>query len=347
LRSLPEGVPRVPVTLHITNGESVQLGQTGLGGEVLCWNDILHEGPVPEGLTLDELGPVRARFIASLAFGGYEESSLLKLFEERNRKLAAFASFQEIVLWFEGDLYDQLQLLEILDWFRPRSLNGTRLALITVDTYLGMLDPAHLKDLYPARHEVTPEELGLAERAWKAFRSPDPRGFARLLEEDTSALPLLRGALRRHLEQFPSVANGLSRSERQILEAAEDGRLNVAELFVEDQQREERIFAGDLVFFNFVRNLADCRVPLIALTPPEASEDSNLAFRKSAVRLTAAGRAVLANQSDHVRLNGIDRWLGGVHLRSNDFWRWDSRARTLVRAHEDAGEPSASNAPQP
>jgi hypothetical protein len=327
----------VPETLHITNGESVQLRETGLGGEVLCWNDILHEGPVPEGLSLEELGPVRARFIASLAFGGYEESSLLKLFQERNRKLAAYSSFQEIVLWFEGDLYDQLQLLEILDWFRSRSLNGTRLALLTVDTYLGMLDPAHLKDLYPARHEVASEELALAERAWKAFRSPDPRGLARLLDDDTSALPLLRSALRRHLEQFPSLANGLSRSERQILEAAEDGRLTVAQLFVEDQQREERIFAGDLVFFNYVRNLAECRTPLIALTPPDKEDDSNVAFPKSAVRLTPAGRAVLANQLDAVRLNGIDRWLGGVHLRDGDFWRWNSRTRALVRAHEDTG----------
>lgn len=327
----------MPATLHITNGESVQLSETGLGGEVLCWNDVLHEGPVPEGLTLEELSPVRARFIASMAFGGYEESSILKLFEERNRKLAAFADFQEIVLWFEGDLYDQLQLLEILDWFRPRSLDGRRLELITVDTYLGLLDPAHLRDLYPARHAVTPEELALADRAWKAFRSPDPRGLARLLDEDTSALPLLRSALRRHLEQFPSVRNGLSRSERQILEAAEDGRLNVAQLFVEDQRMEERIFAGDLIFFNYVRNLAECPTPLIALTPPEEDDDSILVFRKSAARLTAAGRAVLANQSDHVRLNGIDRWLGGVHLRSGDFWRWDSRAQTLVRAHENAG----------
>jgi hypothetical protein len=30
--------------------------------------------------------------------------------------------------------------------------------------------------------------------------------------------------------------------------------------------------------------------------------------------LTGFGRKVLAQQEDHVRANGIDRWLGGVHL---------------------------------
>jgi hypothetical protein len=330
----------MPETLHITNGESVGLKETGLGGEVLFWDDILHEGPVPEGLSLDELSPVRARFIASLAFGGQEESSVLKLFEQRNRKLASFGKFREVVLWFEGDLYDQLQLLQILDWFAGRPLNGTRLALIVVDTYLGLLEPNHLADLYPARHEVTSEELELAGRVWKAFRSPDPTGLGRLLEEDTSALPLLGRAVRRHLEQFPSLANGLSRSERQIIEAAEDGRLNVREIFMEDQRREERVFAGDLIFFAYLRNLAYCRVPLITLLPAPQDADPRASFLETPVRLAPAGRSVLSNQADHVRLNGIDRWLGGAHLRGGDLWRWDAAEMTLVRARESA-EPTS------
>jgi hypothetical protein len=326
----------VPATLHITNGESVGLKESGLGGDVLCWDDILHEGPVPEGLSLDELTPVRARFIASLAFGGQEESSVLQIFEQRNRKIASYNKFSEVVLWFEGDLYDQLQLLQILDWFAARPLNGTQLALITVDTYLGMLEPNHLADLYPARHEVTREELELAGRAWKAFRSPDPTGLARLLVEDTSALPLLGRAVRRHLEQFPSLTNGLSRSERQILEAAEDGRLNVREIFVEDRRREERIFAGDLIFFTYLRNLAHCREPLITLLPAPQDAEPRISFLETPVRLTPAGRAVLSNQADHVRVNGIDRWLGGAHLRGGHFWRWDAAEMRLVPASENA-----------
>jgi hypothetical protein len=52
------------VMRHITNGESVSIPQTGLPGQVVCWNDILHDGPVPGGLPLQELSRIRKRFLA-------------------------------------------------------------------------------------------------------------------------------------------------------------------------------------------------------------------------------------------------------------------------------------------
>jgi hypothetical protein len=40
---------------------------------------------------------------------------------------------------------------------------------------------------------------------------------------------------------------------------------------------------------------------------------------------------VLAGQADRAR-GGIDRWLGGVHLRGDDAeWRWDGQGRRVVR----------------
>ena len=41
--------PRLGPLLHVTNGESAgnTLRQTALGGAVLSWQDVLHEGPVP------------------------------------------------------------------------------------------------------------------------------------------------------------------------------------------------------------------------------------------------------------------------------------------------------------
>ena len=40
--------------------------------------------------------------------------------------------------------------------------------------------------------------------------------------------------------------------------------------------------------------------------------------RHAAVALTDAGRGVLDGAADHVALNGIDRWIGGVHLVGRD-----------------------------
>ena len=38
-----------------------------------------------------------------------------------------------------------------------------------------------------------------------------------------------------------------------------------------------------------------------------------------------------AGQLDHVELNGIDRWIGGVHLDGKQArWRWDEGTETVI-----------------
>lgn len=53
--------------LHITNGDCVSgcLRVGGVPGDMVAWCDVLHEGPVPAGLSHAKLSKVRAEFIAS------------------------------------------------------------------------------------------------------------------------------------------------------------------------------------------------------------------------------------------------------------------------------------------
>ena len=304
----------------MTNGTSVSLQDSGLGGEVLAWVDVLHEGPVPAGLNTDELRRIRGRFLDSEWPG---ESSARDELARRDAALDDFVRHDEVVLWFEHDLYDQLQLIQILDRLRGRVLleqaSGLRrLSLICIDRYLGGLTGAQLAALWPERGAVTPGALDLGAAAWRAFRSPDPMQIEKLLRGDTSALPFLDGALRRHLQQFPSTENGLARTEQQILELVGAGKRTFAALFRADQELEERVFMGDTTFRRYLQGLAECRRPLL--------EDRNGEYHH-----TAAGAEVLAARADHVHQSGINRWLGGVHLCGNEaLWRWDARARCLV-----------------
>jgi hypothetical protein len=72
---------------------------------------------------------------------------------------------------------------------------------------------------------------------------------------------------------------------------------------------EEAIYLGDLSFFNILETLASAPHPLLI-------EDGK-------IHVTDTGRDVLAARADHIALNGIDRWLGGVHLTTAQTWRWD------------------------
>ena len=51
----------------------------------------------------------------------------------------------------------------------------------------------------------------------------------------------------------------------------------------------------------------------------------------SSFEITDHGKAVLAGEQDFVITNGIDKWLGGIHLRGKESaWRWDDESQQLL-----------------
>lgn len=300
--------PEPGALLHVTNGESAgnTLRQTGLGGAVLSWQDVLHEGPVP-ALPRPRLRETRARFLSDCGWGS--RRSILAGLERRDRLVA---EAPHAVLWFEHDLYDQLQLLEAL----TVAADGAHLELIDAGCYLGPLTAEELESLWPLRRPVTGEVLELARAGWAAFTAPEPTALAAFLERDTSALPYLAPALRRLLEELPDDA-GLSRSERQLLALLADGPRLPPQLFAEVQRLEEAPFEGDA----WVWRRAASLVPLVEPVPQPPPLGDARRFAATPVTLTDAGRAVLAGAADAVELRGIDRWLGGTHLTPAALWR--------------------------
>ncbi|HET7807104.1 MAG TPA: MerR family transcriptional regulator [Gaiellaceae bacterium] len=312
--------PRLGSLLHVTNGESAgnTLRQTALGGAVLSWQDVLHEGPVPD-VTPAELRRVRARFLSECGWGS--ERSLLDAFERRDRLYEhALDAGTEIVLWFEHDLYDQLQLLQVLAGAREGGVE-----LIQADDHLGPLHADEIEALWPRRVRVTAEMLDLARESWDAFRAPEPTALARLLHRDTSALPHLGAATRRLLEELPDARSGLSRTERQLLEPLVDGPRRPGELFVESQSREDAAFAGDTWVW---KRLAELQ-PLVEKLPPPPPLGDVHAFLAAPVALTPLGRDVLAGKADRVGAAPLERWLAGTRLGGERDWRWNGVAVEL------------------
>ncbi|MGH7955477.1 MAG: DUF1835 domain-containing protein [Opitutaceae bacterium] len=290
--------------LHVTNGDSTAtlLRRTGVTGTVIAWRDILHDGPVPAGLALEAMSDVRARFLASTGAGSLQ--SILRLFGARD---AALRAARQVVLWFEHDLYDQLQLIQILATLATQ--RETTAGLICIDTFpgvdsfhgLGDLTPAQLASLWPGRQRVARAHLAVGARAWTAFSSPDPLALRHLLATDISALPFLQAALERFMEEFPSPPDGLSRTERQILGAVTAGHTTFDAVYRANQKQEAAPFLGDTIIQRRIEALTNARIPLLTREP---------------ITLTAAGQRVLAGEADARQLNGLDLWLGGVRLKA-------------------------------
>ncbi len=325
--------------LHVTNGTVAlsRIHALGIGGEVIAWDDVLHEGPVPAGLGLAEMRELRAAFLAEFDAGPAAEIS--RAFEARDRALEAARG--EIVLWFEHDLYDQLQVLQVLDRLTPEQNVTTILA----DDYLGTQSDHQLRAWFHARRPLAAEEWQAAAEAWRLFRDPDPTGLSGF--EHPGAWDSLRSSIRRHLQQFPAVGTGLSRTERQTLAALTSRRLTPRELFLAANHAvEEAVFMGDWGWWSHIRPLAVARRPLIRIEGEVPAawhhadwwRDDESAPR---VSLTGDGEQALGGTLDRVEVNGLDRWLGGVHLRGDGpMWRWDERSKSVA-----IREPGAGNRP--
>lgn len=154
--------------LHIHNGDSnaATAKQSELPGEHFAFREALIEGPTPPVRDRAEWRAIRAGHL-SQSYAVEFDHCARELVDQEN-KLATIAEHNEIVLWFEHDLFCQVNLLYLLDWFSQHDLRDTRLSLVCIDQFpgvtdfrgLGQLDAKQLASLFPDRNEIQPFRFG-------------------------------------------------------------------------------------------------------------------------------------------------------------------------------------------
>jgi len=310
-----------PRTLHIVDGDSTGGTLRAAGfhkhGTILVWRDALYTGPVPAGLTLARLGRVRSRFWTN----GKRQTE----FAQRDAAVETYADYDKVALWFGRNcVLCQLSLIQVLSWFRDKHVTATRFTWVA--RHGGELPPQDISRVFASGRRITSAQMGLADRAWLAFRQPSPSGLVRLLKTDLT-IPGLRLALVRLLQEYPSARDGLSRLERTLLRQI--GGTTRAAVAVGTVIARESV--GDVLLFDMLRSFITARHPLLHFAEPFSGRVSSSRFNGSALALTDTGRQVLRGKADHIAINGIDRWIGGMHLKGKRVpWRWDQRLGMLV-----------------
>jgi len=225
----------------------------------------------------------------------------------------------------------------LLDWFAQRELGQTRLSLICIGDFpgfeifhgLGQLNEQQLSSLFPERKDVTATQLRLASEAWRAYSAADALALISLLKTDLSALPFLETALRKHLQRFPSTRNGLGRVENAGMELIANGYRKFKSLFPAFTRHEREYGFGDAQLYLELKRLARAPNPFLT-NGGNPTLDPGLIFLSS-FDLTEHGVAALAGKDDFVVRNGIDEWLGGIHLKGSEAaWRWDDDTQQLL-----------------
>ena len=269
--------------LHVTNGDATVPGLrgTGLVEAIIAWRDVLHEGPVPD-VPGDELRAVRADFLEG---ENAADIGTAAEFARRDRTLAAHAEGRYL-LWFEADLYDQLQLIQILARLLELEVAPGQITLVCIGEYrgiahfggLGELTSEQLRGLpATAATAITPTGLEHATQAWAALRAPDPSGLGTIARTPSPELRFLGEAFDRLSREYPSTRDGLSLTERRILAAIAEGAGTAGAAFARTGAREPRPFLGDTWCFDKIARLVAAPVPLLEAEPGTGPVNGTLA----------------------------------------------------------------------
>ncbi len=310
-------------TLHITNGDSSAdaMREAGILGDILPWRDVLHIGPVQNHDTWELFDRARIEFLISVNLAN--EAFIKQTFEERRAVMSQLDLYEKIYLWFEHDLYDQLQLLQIIKYLTPQLRLYDRINLIVTDMYLGQAKPSDFHDLFRFSEPLSVNHIAAVEPYWLALTHHTPVLLNELNESE--ALPFMHIAFKRLCEEYPSTLNGLNRVQSTIVELLRN-ECKGSELFSRYQATEESRFMGDSVFALILNHLVNCKHPLLAFK--DKRQDLNVLNNELIV--TDMGYAVQKAQKNHIFINGIDTWIGGVHLNSNNLWCYNTKSNHFI-----------------
>ena len=315
-------------TIHLTCGYAFNLieGLTLSPGDVVCVYDDLSAGP------LCELRDVESWRAARLAFWDHVDGPPGSPRERRIRIKSRsehpiipdpqrLIDANEIILWLGAGLEDQITLAWMPQYLRALGTSLKKLRIVQFERKpsgeliprLSVLTSAEMT-MAPGPRELGKAEIEYLDRAWAAVTSPRPEALVHMLGEESVPLPLLLAAFRFLFYRYPDVRSGINRHDAKLLAKTRDRGPAAAGVIAYSMMElgEEGDRAGDLVLWWRLRRLADPALPYRALTMTGAKTT----IRGSEVHLTAIGEQVARGELNFVELNGIDDWVGGVHLDS-------------------------------
>ena len=329
----PDGDAR---TLHIRCGSDLMdpLKEAGFSGDFLEYSDALCQGPV---LADDAWLTQRAAFLAH-AYGartGQDADQVAERLRHAEEGLYSAAQhYERVVIWVEHDSYDQLVLARCLAQFAAGA--PARLDLISVERFpgdarfigLGQLPSEALRLLWDERTPVSAQQLEAGRAVWAKVRRDDPTPLALAARFGIPGLPQMARALQRHCQELPWLRDGLSLTERLVMQLLVEGPKAVGEIHTAlMREREPLPWLGDIMLLFILDSMKAAREPVFTGT----FEGEQRRWPDELLTITDLGRAVLAGEVDWLSLSPPERWLGGVCVpAASPCWRWDEQAATTV-----------------
>lgn len=209
--------------LHITNGDSTTslLESLNIPGKIFTWREMLCEGKTITEVGSEDFWKSRFEFLSSTY--KVTKQRFIDLTVKEFRSLCQQKTQDEIVLWFEYDLFCQINMLAVLSWIKKHRKEA-KISLICSGRESGSkklkglseLKKEQLEQLFLNRQELSQDDIEYADYIWQLYCSESPLKLQNVTPSPT--FQYLEEALEAHLKRFPTIKNGLNEIENTILD---------------------------------------------------------------------------------------------------------------------------------
>lgn len=289
--------------LHITNGDSFtdRLNSLNLEGEIITWREMLCEGKTLNQVGSESFWKARYEFLHTnykVSKSWFIEKTL-----KEYRSLCNHKQQDHIVLWFEYDLFCQINMLAVISWLQTHR-KYAQITLVcsgkedTSDKLYGLndLSDEQLKQKYANRVVLTQDDISYADYVWQLYCSDNPIRLENLTDFKNYQFNYLEDAIKTHLQRFPSITNGLNLMENNILQLTKDHKPATKKELMKTVLTNQGNFGfGDVQYERAIARLK----PLFSTFNP--------------VRLTKKGKEILEKQTSYYScIQNNEVYLGGA-----------------------------------
>lgn len=254
-------------TLHILNGDSTAqiFSRSTIQGDVIIWREMLCEGSLHKDVGSDAFWKKRYAFF-EVEIG----VSKIEYFDKTIKELIKIedtSNYNKIVLWFEYDLFCQVNLMALCVFLLKYYRKDINYYLVCIGHEKGKSYLQTLSDyssdkyqtLYKDKIKLTRNNLLFAKQSWELYVENNKETLKEFDFDQCSKFNYLQQAINQHLQRFPS-QNGLNQIENKILRIINTGvsdRNSIVNELLLWQQKETVYGFGDSQYFLYLKKLGD------------------------------------------------------------------------------------------
>jgi hypothetical protein len=248
------------------------------------------------------------------SFDHYSENGLLS-------NVQRLSDVADKIVWAGMGLPDQFSLAWVTFLFRCFGFDSSALHVVQFEHLqsgqavlgIGELSAERMREYSPSPTRLITDDIAEYQKAWTVYTSNDPADLLSYLNTP-ARIPVLHRAMQRLVYRYPEKRSGISDCDEQILKYTLEKGPRAAQIvgYTMGFNQSEDCF-GDSYLFARLRKLSrdELKSPLLTLS----GDPTNM--RTCEARLTEFGRDVLFKRANATERNGIDDWIGGVHLHGS------------------------------